>query len=238
MSKVTTILITGFPHCGTSILRAKLGEANDTFDQEQEHRYTETSPPGTKFHIWKHPLVHPEFKNDLGWGNKKNIPFFKDTHIIPIIRNPYYAFSSLVTKRYLNPFKTQDHTFNDYIFTAEKWLQAKKENIDKVYPIKYEELFENNNQKLWDTVNKIGLEFPFDSFKDRTKTYKMNGKELRLDKSIDEFEGAEYRIWQMNQEFKNMNTPEKFDIPERLEKLLDESDIVKELGYKNPRWEI
>jgi len=37
-----TILVTGFPHCGTSILRAKIGECDNVYDDPRESRFPST----------------------------------------------------------------------------------------------------------------------------------------------------------------------------------------------------
>ena len=44
-----------------------------------------------------------------------------------------------------------------------------------------------------------------------------------------------FRTWQINQKFKNMNDPIKVNLSTELEKILDESFLVKVLGYENPK---
>ena len=235
------ILVTGFPHCGTSILRAKFGEANNLFDQKQESIYPvnigEVINKGYEFYLWKHPLLHTEFKSVGGYSLKNNTHQFKNTDIISIIRNPYYALSSFLNRKD-NIFHTPNKAFGAYIETATKWLDAKNNQYDGVYTIRYEDMFLDDYKALWNITNSIGLEFPITSFDEKTQTYVMNGKQYFETEPDGGFKGAEYRIWQMNQEFKNMNHPDKLDLPLNIEKLLDESDVVKELGYNNPKWEI
>lgn len=235
------ILITGFPHCGTSILRAKIGEANNLFDQQQESIYPTNIDTaknnGFKFYLWKHPLLHTEFKAVGGYSLNKTNHNFKNTDIISIIRNPYYSLSSFL-KRKDNIFQTPNRAFGAYIETAKVWLDARDKKYDGVYTIRYEDMFVDNYKALWDISNSIGLEFPMNNFDEKTQTYVMNGKQYFETEPDGGFNGAEYRIWQMNKEFKNMNDINKIDLPKSVEKLLDESDIVKELGYTNPKWQI
>ena len=236
------ILVTGFPHCGTSILRAKFGEANNIWDQKIESVYPEDIPHainnGYKFYIWKHPLLHKKFRGSDGYAAKNNIPLFSNTDIVSIIRNPYYVLSSFLGKRAANPYSSPKHTFDAYIEAATKWLDARDNQYDGIYTIRYEDMFLDDYKALWDIANSIGLEFPIKNFDEKTQTYVMNGKQYFETEPEDGFEGAEYRIWQMNQEFKNMNNPDKLNLPENIEKLLDESNIVKQLGYSNPKWQI
>jgi len=236
------ILITGFPHCGTSILRAKIGEAKDTWDQKIEDVYPKHVPHainnGYKFYVWKHPLLHQEFRGVNGYAAKNDIPIFNNTDIISIIRNPYYVLSSFLGKRAANPYSGPKHTFDAYIEAATKWLDSKEKGYDGVYTIRYEDMFVDNYKALWDITNSIGLEFPINNFDEKTQTYVMNGKQYFETEPERGFKGAEYRIWQMNQDFKNMNSIDKLDLPPNIEKLLDESDVVKQLGYTNPKWEI
>ena len=235
------ILITGFPHCGTSILRAKIGEANKLFDQKQESIYpmniSHAKSNGFDFYLWKHPLIHTEFKGNKGYSAKNDSKDFQNTDIISIIRNPYYSLSSFL-KRKDNIFQNPNRAVGAYIETATKWLDARDKKYDGVYTIRYEDMFVDNYKALWDITNSIGLMFPMNNFDEKTQTYVMNGKQYFETEPTDGFKGAEYRIWQMNQEFKNMNTFDKLDLPTQIEKLLDESDVVKQLGYTNPKWQI
>jgi hypothetical protein len=45
--------------------------------------------------------------------------------------------------------------------------------------------------------------------------------------------GGEVRVWQINQPFQNMNG--EVDIPDELSDILENSPIIKQLGYTDPR---
>jgi hypothetical protein len=57
-----------------------------------------------------------------------------------------------------------------------------------------------------------------------------NINEPNLDYKKNKFE---YRTWQINQPFQNMNGD--VDIPDELSDILENSPIIKQLGYTDPR---
>jgi hypothetical protein len=222
------LLITGFPHCGTSILKTKLGECTNVYEQIDEsvnpypNDLDKFNKSDKEFFIWKDPIVRNR-------GERNHIT-------IMIIRNPYYVFTSQI-QRGLDPFKTKLHTYKDYLNTAKIFLNSKKQNV---YCIKYEDLFEDNNSKIKSIMDEIGLKYNDNIFEKKTKLYSI-GDEFSFDLSLSDGTFPEkftprknpgkYRYWQINQDFKNFNESKKIDIPKKLEKILKESEIVTKLGY-------
>jgi len=238
MDKITKrILVTGFPHCGTTILRAKIGECESVFDQHYEFgdpaNYNANS--GYDWFVWKHPFLHTVFRNG-GFKIKPNTEF-KDEIIIPIIRNPWYVFTSLKKRgEKNNEFDINDnrqgHSLDYFFNAAEVFLDALKNNYKNVYPIKYEDMFVDNFKNLKEIFNKIGLKYSDDIFKKRTKTYLHNNNDYISDLNELEKKNGDIRVWQINQPFQNMNF--KVDIPEEFSNRLSDSPLIKELGYTNP----
>ncbi len=232
------ILVTGFPHCGTTILRAKIGDCKDVYDAVGEFG----EPPGyspaikNKWYVWKCPFLHTEFRNNT-FAIKKNIWLEHDI-IIPIIRNPWNVFTSLYKRGTdNNEFNVlnngQGHSASYYLNAAEVILDAFKNKYDKVYPIKYEDIFENNFEKLREIFDSIGLEYDESVFESRTKVYQHHSIPYIEDYDTAQSYKPELRVWQINQPFQNMN--DVVDIPEELNKIFTESSIIKELGYSDPR---
>jgi hypothetical protein len=233
------ILVTGFPHCGTTILRAKIGDCKDVYDAVGEFG----EPPGyspaikNKWYVWKCPFLHTEFRNNT-FAIKKDIWLEHDI-IIPIIRNPWNVFTSL-HKRGMdnNEFNVlnngQGHSASYYLNAAEVILDAFKNKYDKVYPIKYEDIFENNFEKLREIFDSIGLEYDDSIFESRTKVYQHHSIPYIEDYDTTQSYKPELRVWQINQPLQNMNS-DVVDIPEELNKIFTESSIIKELGYSDPR---
>lgn len=215
------LLITGFPHCGTSILKTKLGECSNVYEQinestqPQKNDLDEFNQSDKEIFIWKDPIV----RNRGNWNHST----------IMIIRNPYYVFTSQI-ERGLDPFTSKLHTYKDYLSTANIFLNSTNENV---HCIKYEDLFEDNNSKIKSIMDKIGLKYEDDIFEKRTKNYSINtklkGEPIPITKPNQTAKDGRYRYWQINQNFKNFN--KKIDIPKKLEKILKESEIVTKLGY-------
>jgi hypothetical protein len=228
------ILVTGFPHCGTTILRALVGNCKNVFDQSIEFGDPKNYNPdmGYEFFVWKHPFLHREFR-DFGFQHKPNTPY-KDVIIIPIIRNPWYVFTSLHKRSLQNgDFSILDdkqgHSFPYYQNAAHRISEVMENPVDGVYPIRYEDMFENNFEKLKGIFDCIGLEYDDTTFTNNDKTFKHN--DVTYIDNYDKKYDNEYRAWQINQPIKNMNS--EIDIPDEINERLLKSEFIKKLGYKN-----
>ena len=231
------ILITGFPHCGTTVLRALVGNCKNVYDQDREFSEPQNYRPDMPFdfYVWKHPFLHTEFRN-FGFKHKPNTNF-KDTIIIPIIRNPWNVFTSLhIRGSKSGAFSVLDdkqgHSIPYYVNTAHRIYEVMENPIEDVYPIRYEDMFDNNFAKLKTIFDSIGLEYDDSTFINEDKKFKHNSMTL-----IDGFDGTlednvydiQYRIWQINQPFKNMNS--EINVPDEINERLNQIDIIKKLGY-------
>ena len=234
------ILITGFPHTGTTILRSKFGECYDTHEVLTEC-----------------DIIHPRIISDS--GNKKNIlikspvlpleirkhgvecEMYKDFYIIFTNRNPWNLFTSIIKRGYdplcgcRDHFKSEYyHTIEEYIVACKRFLEASNSSNKNLFTIKYEDFFEDDGINLKNIMNSIGLEFDEDIFRKKTKDYKIDYRaHIPSEKPSNPKQNEELRNWQINQPFQNMNS--EVDIPEELNKILSESPIIKELGYTDPR---
>ena len=116
MNTSQKILICGFPHCGTSILKSIIGHIEDV-----EEIYNETTVitknSAKKFILGKFPFALDSFFDEK----------YKDYIKIFIIRNPLFVFSSL-NKRF-NYKIPNDHNFACYINTLKK--DKKEQQIKK-----------------------------------------------------------------------------------------------------------
>ena len=150
------ILVTGYPHTGTSILKSKIGECNDVYEYPFE--YYEFLPShivdsgDKKFLVMKTPVLPVEFRIDGPIGvatNPKNK--YHDYYTILLIRNPWYVFTSIIKKGF-DPLIQLDNshwqkieyfvTIGEYIASAKKFLEARKENYPRIFTLKYEEFFD------------------------------------------------------------------------------------------------
>lgn len=180
------ILITGYPHTGTSILKSKLGECSNVFeivDEAFEISNIHLLNSGNKeFVLIKTPIIPLEIRVHGVEFLTKNHPesIYKDYHIIFITRNPWNIFTSVI-KAGNDPLSHETwHLSPKYAFTIEEYfvsvqrhLEAKNGNFPKIYTIKYEELFENNFKKIKSIMQDIGLSFDENIFETKTKEYKF-----------------------------------------------------------------
>ena len=235
MKTIKRILVTGFPHTGTSILKSKLGEAHNVYEQINEGIFPENTEINNylqsdkEFFLWKDPVLRGNIVSG-GFSQKHTTPY-KDDVIVMILRNPYYVFTSQI-KRGLNPFTSYEHTYKDYIRAAQIFLDAKQNNYANVYCIKYEDLFQNDFFQIKSIMNKIGLVYDDDVFIKKTKVYTMSKTAKLLDEQPPHGT-AEYRIWQMNKSFENFNSNSKIEIPSELQNILKNSDEITKLGYND-----
>ena len=228
MTDTKKVFITGFPHTGTTIVTEKVHECAGMHKQNIESEEFDSKFVG-KDVVWKYPSLPLEFKKS-GFLYKDDTKY-SDTDIIFLIRNPYYVFSSM-KRAQVNPFAFKNHTIYDYLITAERFLQAAQNRYPRVYPIRYEDLFENDYTNLKNIFDKIGLDYSDLEGKSKDYLHQWVGEVPKEKPS--ETDRELFRTWQINQKFKNMNDPAKVDLHPEVEKILDESFLIKLLGYENP----
>ena len=201
MNKSQKILICGFPHCGTSILKSIIGHIEDVEEIYNEIRVI-TKHSDKKFILGKCAFTYDDF-----FGEK-----YKDYIKIFIIRNPLFVFSSL-NKRF-NYKILNKANFNEYVNTLKKFIKYKNNPEKNIYTIKYEDLFENNYEELKKILNDIGFQYD-DSIFDNSKYTNViiNGAKL-VDKKPQNNNHGLYRTWQINQPFISNNDILKIDLNE------------------------
>lgn len=241
------ILITGFPHTGTSILKSKLGECSNVYELLTEgdvisnnHLY---DAGDKEFVLTKSPVIPINIRaNDVSLIRAENSTY-KDYIIIFVTRNPYYLFTSVI-KSGGNPMAVYEPFSKDDPIRVEQYLASlkimrdvKEKNIENTYVIRYEDFFDNNSKAIKDIMDSIGLIYDEDIFEKRTKDYTIaqgvNYKDIDKSKISYETNKLAYRIWQINQPFENMN--KEVNIPEELSDILKNSNIIEEFGYFDPR---
>ena len=240
------ILITGYPHTGTTILKSKFGECKNVYEIVNEgdiitHNHISHSGD-SEFVLIKTPVYPIEIrKYGFDWAINNDKSIYKDYHIIIVNRNPYNLFTSII-KRGFNPLSAckehlqpaYHHTIEEYLESCKRFLDAQNNNYRNVYTIKYEDFFKNDGQDIKNIMDGIGLQYESDIFSKRTKNYKINeGLEVpKQEPKVYDYDGV-YRNWQINQPFQNMNS--EVNIPDELSDILKNSNIVQELGYSDPR---
>lgn len=240
------ILITGFPHTGTSILKSKLGECTNVYELLTEgdvisnnHLY---DAGNKEFVLTKSPVIPINIRaNDVSLIRAENSTY-KDYILIFVTRNPYYLFTSVV-KSGGNPMAVYEPFSKDDPIRVEQYLASlkimkdvKEKNIPNTYTIRYEDFFENDSKAIRDIMDDIGLTYSDDIFEKRTKDYTIaqgvNYKDIDVSKITYENNKLAYRIWQINQPFQNMN--KEVNIPDNLYEVLKNAKILEYFGYSDP----
>lgn len=240
------ILVTGYPHTGTSILKSKLGECHNLYEHIDECDYinqTIVNNSGDKeFILVKSPVLPLEIrKHKLNFNVHSEQSKYYGYSIILTNRNPWNLFTSIIKRGYdpLSGCKNHldskyYHTVEEYLIMCSVFLDALENNYSNVYPIKYEDFFENDGASIKKIMKSIGLDYNDNIFESKTKDYKIHSRvHIPKEKPSDVRFNELYRNWQLNQPFQNMNG--EVDIPDELSDILENSPIIKELGYTDPR---
>jgi hypothetical protein len=215
MTTSQKILICGFPHCGTSILKSILGHI-----EEIEEIYNETNfiniSSDKKFILCKYPFTSTDFFSE-NWSD-----YIK----IFIIRNPLFVFSSL-NKR-CNYKIPNCHSFDIYIDTLKMFIKYKNNPEKNIYTIKYEDLFKNNYDELKKIFIDIGFQYD-DIIFDNSKYTNVIVEGVKLvDKKPENINHEEYRTWQINQPFILNNDISKLDLNDgQKEEIINNSYVLQ-----------
>ena len=166
---------------------------------------------------------------------------YKDYNIIFITRNPWNLFTSVI-KAGDDPLSHETFhlspkyafTIEEYFVSMERFIEARDGSFPNIYTIKYEELFDDDFSKIKSIMDSIGLKYENNIFETKTKEYKFKAgvKYTESDRPTN-YNRIEMRTWQINQPFQNMNGD--VDIPDELSDILENSPIIKQLGYTDPR---
>ena len=151
MTTSQKILICGFPHCGTSILKSIIGHVKDVEEIYQESCVI-NKVSNKKFILCKWPFTQSNFFSEN----------YKDYIKIFITRNPLFVFSSL-NKRF-NYKIPNNHNFNQYINNLKEFIKYKNNPEKNIYTIKYEDLFKNEYHEFKNILNNIGIQYEDDIF--------------------------------------------------------------------------
>lgn len=245
---INKIMILGFPHSGTTVLRAKMGDCRNAMELLTEFNRIDSIFAGNHRSLkvigkTVTPTKHPLYKSNF---NDRNIivPYLNnkycfDYKCVLMIKNPYQIFGS-ISKRFGGKIpEDKTFSFEYYEKFANLWLKYHRKNEEQVTCIKYEDMFKNDFEILKNLFNKLGLDYSNEIFTRKKSDYSIEGtapgQASKLKNADPQQHPIFYRINQMNGEFKDMSNPQahKNIHPEILDKI-NKSEIVKELGYLPP----
>jgi hypothetical protein len=195
------IIIFGFPHCGTTILRCIIGHIEDVYEIVDETQIiNEDNIYDDNIKLKKYILCKKPFTKNIYFTDDK----YKDYIKIFIIRNPLYVFTS-INKRFPNHI-SGDHSINCYIESLRYFIKYKNNPIENLYLIKYEDLFHNNYENLKNILNKIGFIYNDDIFDNNKYINKCQFTNDSIPKTIPiDTDHHAHRLYQINKPFVNNN---------------------------------
>ena len=213
---MSKILICGFPHCGTSILKSIICHIDDTEEICHETPVI-TKSTDKKYIVAKYPFVLSSFFNET----------YKDYIKIFIIRNPLYVFSSL--RKRFNDNIPSDHSINAYIKTIKLFIHYSKNPSENIYTLRYEDLFENDYKQITNVLDNIGLQYTNDIFDNSKYVNKIiECISVPVHKPLNSQHG-EYRTWEINQPFISNNDISKIDLTGSQKQLLLNDKYIQEV---------
>jgi hypothetical protein len=222
---IKKVLICGFPHCGTTILKSIISHIenvyeiiDEVYDFEIFNKINYDNLKDINFIVGKCPWTFETFFNE-----------YSDYIKICIIRNPLFVFSSLNNRFDYN--LPDNHSINLYIEYCKTLLHLQTNNQNNTFIIKYEELFENNFEKINEILIKIGFKFTNKIYSNElffNKTHNFsNNDELIKFKNVDNLNHHEYRFIQINQQFINNNDVNKINLLESQLLTIKNNEYIK-----------
>lgn len=220
------ILIVGFPHSGTSILKKIIGNHDDVFEYPYE---TPTIPE----------ILNPNsirvnnivIKWTVSYMDELRTAEYHDFKIIMLIKNPYDVFGSFY-KRFATYDFPPNHTLKDWVTYAESFLKYNDIKKENVFTIKYENLFKNELPKLF---NFLGLSFSDGLVKKKRDSY-ISDQHIKIPitepkSRLNGYDHGDYRTWQINQEFTDMTGNSAVYLTAEFKNKIANLPIIKLLGY-------
>ena len=213
---MTKILICGFPHCGTTILKCIVGHCTNVEEIVNEtYHIPPSAPQKKKFTLCKWPFIHNSFFDKE----------YKDYIKIFIVRNPVYVFSSL-NKRFQYNIPV-NHSLPEYAKVLYRFKEIREKGHENTFVIRYEDLFQNNFQALKRILSAIGIEYTDDIFNNANYVNQVHTRlPLPGKEAPPNVQHEMYRNWQINQPFVSNNDPEKIDLVPRQKDYIRNSDLI------------
>lgn len=216
MKTYKKILICGYSHCGTTILKSIIGHIEDVEEIIDECNFINKST-NKKYIMCKYPIADRKF-----FGKT-----YKDYIKIFIIRNPLFVFSS-INKRKGHYKLSNRHSIDKYFDIVKMFIKYKNNPEKNIYTIKYEDLFPNNYYELKKILNDIGFKYDDSIFDNSKYTNKSHSNvDIVKNKPLNK-QHRVYRNWQINQPFILQNDISKIDlINSQKKKIINNSYILQ-----------
>ena len=210
------IIINGFPHCGTTILRRIIGDHPDVLDIEKECYDYDVAPV--------YEMTHPSTTHLVCKFVGLPIQLYSyDVARIWLIKNPWDVFGSFVRRFGQDWKKIHHHQLKDYLQYCERWTTEMLDGHEMT--LRYEDLMAGGG--TYEILGKIGL--PMIQEVNRKAgvgsrapiPHTEPGRHMSLD----------FRTWQINQPIKDMTYESAPWCPLEILKTLGDYPIIQDAGY-------
>jgi len=209
------IIINGFPHSGTTILRRIIGDHPDVLDHEPEvYDFPDIiiTDPGNYTHIVCKFVGLPI----------QLYPY--DVTRIWIIKNPWDVFGSFV-RRFGDQWKTMpNYQLKDYLYFAERWCFERTEDLD--WTVRYEDIFSEEKYIGW-----IFDRLELDQIAQGDRKAGMGSRAEIPNEEPPRYMSMDFRTWQINQPLQNMTYHSAPWCPLEILKTLGDYSIIQDVGY-------
>lgn len=230
------IIVTGFPHSGTTILRKIIGNhprvhdiGRETYMIEKKHLQEAAKKNKGK----QHPTTNIVIKGP--WGSKvfDNLEKYKDYKIVCILKNPLDVYASFAV-RFKDEKMPEKYNFEHWESFSKSIHHHHSKNVQNVHSknvhfILYHEMFDKNFTNLKKLFTWLNL-----TWKDKVVTgnttrripinyyYVPKQKPHRI-------ENEKFRSWQTNQPFKDMTNTIRNKLDKKLKKRIIESEMYQQI---------
>jgi hypothetical protein len=219
------IIVTGFPHCGTTILRKMIGNHPSVLDIERETKVIGGNEVRRAKELGKSAVVIKEpFLFRLGKNLRQIQAKYTDYKFVMVIRNPTDIVSSMNMR--FNDDIPGNHSFEKWQHYAQAYLNPKS---NFAFKVKYEDLFINDYAKLKELFVWLGLEWTDDIVNQQRATRHNRG--VVMNSIPPRNHSDNFRTWQINQKIEPMINVNRHKLDDINKAKIDNCILAKELGY-------
>jgi hypothetical protein len=226
--KPQRILVTGFPHSGTSILRKLIGNRGDVHDLPFEKRdideqeLAEATKNVSTHVVVKFPLIPENLMTDF------------DDWLVVAMKHPCDVFGSM-SARFATDDTTESrvrHSVQDWGIFADQWFRLSRKRPKGYIAVKYEDLFDQNFKTLRSVFAELELSFD-------ESIVSSDRSDRIVEESVDtpreepaRLEGKQHRLfrhWQINQPFENQTNKSRAYLSEEPRSEIDRLRIFADI---------
>lgn len=226
------IIVTGFPHSGTTILRKIIGNhpkvhdiGRECYQIDKKHlREAKQKNKGKQ-----HPTTHIVIKGP--WGSKvfQKLESYSDYKVVCILKNPLDVYASLAV-RFKDEKMPQKYNFEHWEEFAKIFIQKSTSTMYKnIYFVLYHDMFDQNYFTLKKLFSWLDLTWKDKVVTDNcTRRIPINSYYIPTNKPSRQ-ENEKFRSWQTNQAFQNHTNTIRNKLDPKLKIQIQESPMYRQL---------